>query len=187
MTHVLKFHMDEGGFLSALPYLVMGIVVLAGGTFADILRTSFGIPTVAVRKVFTCGAFAIQAIFMVAAGYLESRAAAVACLTIAVGVGGFAWAGFSVNHLDIAPQFASILMGFSNTLATLPGIISPGLTSVIVSHQESPADWQIVFYLAACIYGIGALVYGVLASGETQSWAQIPLGYQSYAGDIEND
>lgn len=42
---------------------------------------------------------------------------------------------FSVNHLDIAPQFASVLMGISNTVATLPGIISPILTGRIVRHK----------------------------------------------------
>ncbi|KAH9504502.1 hypothetical protein Btru_062944 [Bulinus truncatus] len=187
MTHVLKFHIKEGGFLSALPYLVMGLVVFMGGYFADVLRSTFNVPTVVVRKIFTSGAFALQAIFMIAAGYLMSRVAAVACLTVAVGVGGFAWAGFSVNHLDIAPQFACILMGLSNTFATLPGIISPSLTSVIVSDEDSSGDWQIVFYLAACIYGVGALVYGILASGEVQSWAQLPGGYHSYNEDPEAD
>ncbi|CAL1540560.1 unnamed protein product [Lymnaea stagnalis] len=187
MTHVLKFQIEEGGFLSALPYLVMGIVVFMGGYFADVLRSSFNVPTVAVRKIFTCGAFFIQAIFMVAAGYLMSRVAAVACLTVAVGVGGFAWAGFSVNHLDIAPQFASILMGLSNTFATLPGIVSPSLTSVIVTDQSSAGDWQVVFYLTSCMYGIGALVYAILAAGETQPWAQIPASYQSYLDDPEGD
>lgn len=43
-------------------------------------------------------------VFMVAAGYVMTPVAAVVCLTIAVGLGGFAWGGFSVNHLDIAPQ-----------------------------------------------------------------------------------
>lgn len=43
-------------------------------------------------------------IFMVAAGYAMSRTASMVCLTAAVGLGGFAWSGFSVNHLDIAPQ-----------------------------------------------------------------------------------
>lgn len=41
---------------------------------------------------------------MVAAGYLMTQEAGITCITIGVGIGGFAWAGFSVNHLDIAPQ-----------------------------------------------------------------------------------
>ena len=72
---------------------------------------------------------------MIAAGYVMTKTAAIVCLTLAVGLGGFAWAGFSVNHLDIAPPFASILMGVSNTFATLPGIISPALTGAIVTNQ----------------------------------------------------
>ena len=49
-------------------------------------------------------AFVCQLVFMVAAGYIMKPVAACVCLTLAVGLGGFAWAGFSVNHLDIAPQ-----------------------------------------------------------------------------------
>lgn len=49
-------------------------------------------------------AFLSQMVFMVAAGYVMTPVAAIVCLTIAVGLGGFAWGGFSVNHLDIAPQ-----------------------------------------------------------------------------------
>jgi hypothetical protein len=41
----------------------------------------------------------------------------------------------SVNHLDIAPQYASVLMGLSNTFATLPGMISPALTGLIVQNK----------------------------------------------------
>ena len=49
-------------------------------------------------------AFICQLVFMVAAGYIMKPVAVCVCLTLAVGLGGFAWAGFSVNHLDIAPQ-----------------------------------------------------------------------------------
>ena len=34
-------------------------------------------------------------------------------------------AGFNVNHLDIAPRYASILMGISNGAGTLSGMICP--------------------------------------------------------------
>ena len=42
---------------------------------------------------------------------------------------------YSVNILDIAPQFASLIMGLSNTAATIPGIISPMITGYIVQNK----------------------------------------------------
>ncbi|ESO88514.1 hypothetical protein LOTGIDRAFT_126078 [Lottia gigantea] len=186
MNDVLNFRIQNSGFLSALPYLVLGLVVMFSGQLADILRTNFNVSTTLVRKLFTCGAFAIQSVFMITAGYLMTPVAAIVCLTIAVGLGGFFWAGVGVNHLDIAPQYASILMGLSNTFATLPGIISPSLTGAIVS-MGGESMWRVVFYLAASIYGVGAIFYGVFASGDRQAWAEIPLGYQPHLDDPERD
>ncbi|KAK6173305.1 hypothetical protein SNE40_016781 [Patella caerulea] len=186
MNNVLRFNIENSGFLSALPYLVMGFVVIFCGQLADMLRNTFGVSTTIVRKLFLCGAFAIQAVFMITAGYLLTPVAAITCLTIAVGLGGFAWAGIGVNQLDIAPQYASILMGLSNTFATLPGIVSPSLTGAIV--QGGGTDrWRIVFYLAASIYGLGGVIFGVFGSGDRQKWAEIPLGYQPHLDDPERD
>lgn len=42
-----------------------------------------------------------------------------------------------VNHLDIAPQHASVLMGFGNTFATVPGMLSPIITGYIVQNRVS--------------------------------------------------
>ena len=44
---------------------------------------------------------------------------------------GIGWAGFGVNHLDIAPRYASILIGITNTCATVPNIIVPILVGSI--------------------------------------------------------
>lgn len=38
---------------------------------------------------------------------------------------GFAISGYNVNHLDIAPRYASILMGLSNGIGTVAGLICP--------------------------------------------------------------
>ena len=68
-------------------------------------------------------------------GYTDRKDVAVVGLTLAVGLGGFAWSGFGVNHIDIAPQYSGILMGLSNTFATIPGMISPIIVGFITSHQ----------------------------------------------------
>jgi ACS family sodium-dependent inorganic phosphate cotransporter len=35
---------------------------------------------------------------------IQNAPAVVICISLSLGCGGFAWAGFSINHLDIAPQ-----------------------------------------------------------------------------------
>ncbi len=64
-------------------------------------------------------------------------------LTFAVGFGGLAWSGFIVNHLDIAPRYASILLGISNCIATIPGIISPTVVGLITTNSVSTPDFLV--------------------------------------------
>ena len=98
------------------------------GVLADLARTKGRLSTTQVRKLFTCGSYACQTFFMTLTALLMKRGLATTCISLSLGCGGFAWAGFSINHLDIAPQYAAILMGISNTIGTIPGIISPTVT-----------------------------------------------------------
>jgi len=40
-----------------------------------------------------------------------------------------------VNHLDIAPRYASILMGMSNGVGTLAGMFCPIVTEMMTKHE----------------------------------------------------
>ena len=111
----------EGSTLAALPHLIMTIIVPLGGQLADFLRQSQILSTTNVRKIFNCGGFGGEALFLIGVAFARSETTAVACLIIAVGCSGFAISGFNVNHLDIAPRYASILMGISNGVGTFAG------------------------------------------------------------------
>ncbi|XP_045520976.1 vesicular glutamate transporter 1 isoform X1 [Pieris brassicae] len=169
MQDVFKFETSQTGWLSAVPYLAMAIVLQVAGHMADWLLRMRIMTRSNIRKLFNCGAFLAQTIFMVAAAYATSILGCIVCLTIAVGLGGFAWSGFSVNHLDIAPPHASVLMGLSNTIATLPGIVSPPLAGSIVTDKTAE-QWRIVFFISSAIYLIGAIVYYIFCSAERQPW-----------------
>lgn len=42
--------------------------------------------------------------------------------------------GFLLTANDIAPSYAGIIFGISNTFATLPGIISPYIVGALTQH-----------------------------------------------------
>ncbi|KAK9870666.1 hypothetical protein WA026_008228 [Henosepilachna vigintioctopunctata] len=170
MKDVLDFDLAKTGLMSALPYLAMSIMLPLSGQFGDWLIVKEVLSVTYVRKIFNCGAFFSQTVFMIGTAYATSATVSMVCLILAVGLGGFAWAGFSVNYLDIAPQHASILMGLGNTFATLPGIVSPILSGYIVT-THTKGEWQVIFFITAGIYLFGCLFYWTFASGKVQSWA----------------
>lgn len=75
-----------------------------------------------------------------------------------------------MNHLDIAPRYAAILMGFSNGIGTLAGLTCPFVTEKLIAR--GPRGWEKVFLLASLIHFTGVTFYAVYASGELQDWAE---------------
>eukprot|EP00057_Strongylocentrotus_purpuratus_P014753 XP_011669227.1 PREDICTED: vesicular glutamate transporter 1 [Strongylocentrotus purpuratus] len=169
---VFDYAISKVGFISALPHLVMAIIVPFGGQLADFLRRRKYMSTTMVRKVFNCGGFGGEAIFLLVTAYSRGRMMAIISLCLAVGSSGFAISGFNVNHLDIAPRYASILMGISNAVGTLSGIICPEVTGNLTKNHTAD-EWEKVYLVAAIVHFTGVLFYGIFASGEKQPWAEL--------------
>ncbi|XP_035386781.1 vesicular glutamate transporter 1 [Electrophorus electricus] len=132
---VFKFELSKVGFISALPHLVMTIVVPIGGQLADYLRSHNIMSTTSVRKIMNCGGFGMEATFLLVVGFSHTKGVAISFLILAVGFSGFAISGFNVNHLDIAPRYASILMGISNGVGTLSGMVCPLIVGAMTKHK----------------------------------------------------
>ena len=82
-------------------------------------------------------AFIVAASALLAIGYMDaSKVGSVLLMTISVAFTGLITAGPLINQNDIAPQFGGVLMGISNTVATIPGIVGPQLAKII-AHTVS--------------------------------------------------
>ena len=130
----------QTGFLGSLPHLLMTIIVPLGGLLADHLRKRGTMTTTNVRKLFNCGGFGMEALFfLVVASATTSKSSFLATsgLTIGVACSGFAISGFNVNHLDIAPRYASILMGLSNGIGTIAGLFVPIFVDHVTENKVS--------------------------------------------------
>ncbi|XP_074757569.1 vesicular glutamate transporter 3 isoform X2 [Athene noctua] len=174
------------GLLSAVPHMVMTIIVPIGGQLADFLRSRKILTTTTVRKVMNCGGFGMEATLLLVVGFSHTKSVAISFLVLAVGFSGFAISGFNVNHLDIAPRYASILMGISNGVGTLSGMVCPLIVGAMTKHKTRE-EWQNVFLIAALVHYSGVIFYAIFASGEKQEWADPENLNEEKCGIIDQD
>ncbi|KAK1789886.1 hypothetical protein P4O66_015767, partial [Electrophorus voltai] len=183
---VFGFEISKVGMLSALPHLVMTIIVPIGGQLADFLRSKNILSTTTVRKIMNCGGFGMEATLLLVVGFSHSKGVAISFLVLAVGFSGFAISGFNVNHLDIAPRYASILMGISNGVGTLSGMVCPLIVGAMTKNKTRE-EWQNVFLIASLVHYGGVVFYGIFASGEKQPWADPEETSEEKCGFIDED
>ncbi|KAF4091694.1 hypothetical protein AMELA_G00039370 [Ameiurus melas] len=183
---VFGFPISKVGILSAVPHMVMTIIVPIGGQLADFLRSHKILSTTTVRKIMNCGGFGMEATLLLVVGFSHTRGVAISFLVLAVGFSGFAISGFNVNHLDIAPRYASILMGISNGVGTLSGMVCPLIVGALTKHKTR-REWQNVFVIASMVHYCGVIFYAIFASGEKQDWADPESTSEEKCGIIEED
>lgn len=181
LKYELGFDLEDSGGLAVLPYIGCFLGSTLSGRVADWLIHKRGWRVVTTRRFFQ-GAFEVLAgIALVLAGYTTNAAVAVALVTVSVSFVGVASAGgYAPNILDLAPYFGGIVLGFSNTLGTLPGIISPLLTGYIVTSDvrspETVAEWRTVFWIGLSIAVVGNGMFVLLVKGEQIEGLQGPAG-----------
>lgn len=161
-TQVLHAELHKVGVYTVLPWLVMFLMSNVAGWIADRLLKA-GISLTLVRKLMQTVGFLGAAIFLTLISGVHTIGLAIFYMCCALGLGAFALSGFAVNHLDIGPRYAGILLGFSNTAGTLPGIIGVTLTGMIL---DATGSWQLVFLISAGIYVFGLIVWWLFATGE---------------------
>jgi MFS transporter, ACS family, solute carrier family 17 (sodium-dependent inorganic phosphate cotransporter), other len=140
MNDILNFDLQNSGFVSAIPFLALSLLLFVSGYLADRLQIKNWLSITQVRKYFTNISFLAEMFFLLLAAYFTNTTTVIVCITLSVGLGAFSISGFLANPLDLAPQYASIIVGFSNTFATLPGLISPILTGYIVTTPVSHSN-----------------------------------------------
>ncbi|OUC48086.1 transporter, major facilitator family protein [Trichinella nativa] len=169
---VLGLDLKANGILSAVPYIAMSVVQLGIGQIGDLLRSKCGLRTVHLRKLLDCSGHFFPGIGIFCVGYIGcDKTAAIVLLTFTVGMAGLCGGGFFVNLFDLCPQYAGPIFGISNTLATIPGIVGPYITSLIIENEPTIERWQNVFYIATSIYFFSALFYLIFGQGSIQPWA----------------
>eukprot|EP00928_Gymnodinium_smaydae_P044380 TRINITY_DN29608_c0_g1_i2.p1 TRINITY_DN29608_c0_g1~~TRINITY_DN29608_c0_g1_i2.p1 ORF type:complete len:634 (+),score=115.37 TRINITY_DN29608_c0_g1_i2:80-1981(+) len=83
-------------------------------------------------------------------------------ISVAAFMGRLQNAGYWVNMVDICPESAATIMGISNTVGTIPGIIGQPITQTVLESSggdHSTDAWSIVFAIGGAVGALGALTF----------------------------
>lgn len=116
-----------------------------------------GTSVTSARKLMQCAGLAVSAAFLLAIPEAHSPGAALLLLCAATGALGCTGSGFAPGLLEVAPRRSAVIYGFSNTFATIPGIVGVAVTGWLVDVTGTDAA---AFMLTAIVSAAGALIFG---------------------------
>ncbi|KAJ8559930.1 hypothetical protein K7X08_003988 [Anisodus acutangulus] len=167
----LNLNLTEAAWVSVGPPLASIVVTSIASQFADSL-ISKGVDTSLVRKICQTIAFLSPATCMILSSvdFGLPPWEVVTILTGGLALSSFALSGLYCTHQDISPEYASILLGITNTVGAVPGIIGVALTGFLLDSTHS---WSIsLFAPSIFFYLTGTIVWLAFASSKPQSFSE---------------
>ncbi|EDW09103.1 putative inorganic phosphate cotransporter isoform X2 [Drosophila mojavensis] len=176
MKNVLGKDIKSNALLSALPYFAMFCMSFVFSAIAMQLNKRNCISTEVSRKLFNSIGMWVSMCSLIGLAYVtaDQSTMAVALLTVTVGFNGACYLGFQINHIDLSPNFAGILMGITNCVSNIMSIIAPLLVGFIVTNEHDVEQWRIVFFIAAAIYLVGNGLFVIFGRASVQPWNDPP-------------
>ncbi|XP_042540087.1 sodium-dependent phosphate transport protein 3 isoform X1 [Dipodomys spectabilis] len=169
---VLHVNIRDSGVLSSLPFIAASSCTILGGQLADFLLSRNLLSLIAVRKLFSSLGLLLPSLCAVALPFVASSYMTTIILLILIpGTSNLCDSGFIINTLDVAPRYASFLMGISRGFGLIAGIISSTTTGFLIS-QDSESGWRNVFFLSAAVNMFGLIFYFTFGQAKIQDWAK---------------
>ncbi|XP_021724489.1 probable anion transporter 5 [Chenopodium quinoa] len=169
----LQLSLQDMGSSKMMPYLNMFLFSNIGGVVADHLITRKLMSITKTRKFLNTLGFIVASLALMALPVFRTAGGAVFCSSVALGFLALGRAGFAVNHMDIAPRYAGIVMGVSNTAGTLAGIVGVELTGQLLEAAKgadydisSPESWRLVFVIPGFLCILSSVVFVIFSTGE---------------------
>ena len=149
------------GIGKPIPYIVMFAMSNVGGWLGDAL-IGRGFTVGVARKIVNTAGFWATVLLLLAMPAARTVLQGLVILSLCLGACGLSRGGFSVNHMDIAPKYAGIVMGISNTAGTVSGIIGVSATGFVLEAaggSTQRAGWYRSHALAAALLVAASMMF----------------------------
>lgn len=123
--------------ISLFPYLANSLSQVLISVVTDMCIQSGKHKIVNLRKFCVLLGGIGASISLMGSAYAPNLTLMTVFMSSAVACIGFSSAMQSANMMDVSPHYAGIIMGCSNTFATIPGIVCPILTSYVIGTNPT--------------------------------------------------
>uniref|UniRef100_A0A0D6R8C5 Major facilitator superfamily (MFS) profile domain-containing protein n=1 Tax=Araucaria cunninghamii TaxID=56994 RepID=A0A0D6R8C5_ARACU len=159
---VFNVNLKQAAWFSAIPWATMAFAGYVAGACSDFLIES-GYTITTVRKIMQSIGFLGPGLALLGLNAAQNPTIAAAWLTAGLSLSSFSQAGFLLNMHEIAPQYAGVLHGITNSLGTFAAIVSTIGTGYFVQWLGS---FQCFLTLTAVLYFVSTIFWNLYATGE---------------------
>lgn len=171
MAQALNYKIASNSLVSALPFLLKTATNFLSGGISDFCYRRFNWSTTFLRKLFNTLAFFGASIFLFGVTLADCDGPLnVAILCLATFFTGVCSAGFICTYVDLCRELSGVMLGLSNTVGNLAGLIAPHLIGYITNEGSSLSQWRICFYLTAAVFVATGAFFLVFGSSEDQNY-----------------
>ncbi|XP_030023987.2 putative inorganic phosphate cotransporter [Manduca sexta] len=173
LERAMHISLRNSALLSALPYFGMWVGSVVSSTVCEKIYNRGLLSVTSCRKIFNSLAMFGAGAGLILLAYLgpDHKNIAIATLIGVLTMCGFTSAGFMVNHLDLSPHFAGVMLSLTNFAGSIGAVLTPVATSLILRNDSSDMSrWRIVFLMTAGLCVGSNIVYVIFGSAERQPW-----------------
>ncbi|XP_058803508.1 putative inorganic phosphate cotransporter [Phymastichus coffea] len=171
MNKMLRFDIKSNATITCLPYLISSVTTTCLGKMLDWGRMKGWYSQTGARKTAVGISCVPVVVFLIIIMYIGcNRTVSVALLCLSIITCAALFVGHLTNQNDLAPNYAGILMGITNTPGTISAFVLPALVGHLVKDGHSFAAWQAVFWISIVCQLSAFAIFTIFGSAKIQPW-----------------
>lgn len=159
--------------MNASIYITYALSQIVMGRLSDWIGSHHCISRTVSQKIF-------QSVACIGAGLCLALVPLFGCNVVAIVVvlnvsmifQSLVMGGETLSVVDIAPQHAATIYGFTNAVSGLPGFIAPQVVGLLLEQPgvNIMAQWRMMFWVTSGIFALGALIFMFGLRSEREKW-----------------
>ncbi|KAE9549575.1 hypothetical protein FO519_007217 [Halicephalobus sp. NKZ332] len=175
LKQILKVSLKTNGLFALLPFLMQIVSKNVNGNIGDFLKKKGMLTNTQAAKLFqVLGNIGTGSCFLILALFIDCDTVFLATIVLAI-YGCFVSCGvlgFYTALLSIAPRFSATVSALSVFVGSLTHANVPTIVGFL-NENGTRAEWRKIWFTAAFLHCLAAIVFGILGSADVQEWAKV--------------